>query len=354
MSFERIYSIDYDELVNYPFGEIKWFPPFIHQNCRIILQTFKKDSIRSLLNDDDDVESPENKSIAFSVRIEIPKDYESVVCRFKCHLMNQDGTSKKKKLTSPSPSSYQYDNDSFGSGGFNFRSYVNLKSCSEFLDENRHFKVKLELIEFIINVNKGIILKKIIEVRKPEIFNQRMIAMKSEISEYREQIKSLKKQIAEMQDTKEKQEEPYQTVSEEKKKLVERHEMISEINNRLKQRIVDLQTMFLVINKRIDNHDALNQLLNGRTEKIKNNSFSVDEQIEFLRKCNELMIRCNKNFQEHDLCIICMDNRRTHALNPCGHLSYCEDCINLLNNQGSQLCPTCMAPYQQAVHVKGY
>lgn len=34
--------------------------------------------------------------------------------------------------------------------------------------------------------------------------------------------------------------------------------------------------------------------------------------------------------KSQDLCIICFEKRGTHACIPCGHLKYCETCINII------------------------
>ena len=42
---------------------------------------------------------------------------------------------------------------------------------------------------------------------------------------------------------------------------------------------------------------------------------------------------------DDDVCVVCMDGKKTQICTPCGHLCLCKDCVNVINNK----CPICRA-----------
>ena len=53
--------------------------------------------------------------------------------------------------------------------------------------------------------------------------------------------------------------------------------------------------------------------------------------------------KCNKAEEDNkDVCDVCLENKKTHAFNPCGHMCVCETCANKLIQSGSN-CPICRA-----------
>ena len=51
--------------------------------------------------------------------------------------------------------------------------------------------------------------------------------------------------------------------------------------------------------------------------------------------------------QPSDDCCVCMSQKRTHVLNPCGHFVLCEECSQLCNG----LCPICKTQYTAIIKV---
>lgn len=52
--------------------------------------------------------------------------------------------------------------------------------------------------------------------------------------------------------------------------------------------------------------------------------------------------KINNDDVPHDmLCIICMNNKKTHAIIPCFHVVACFMCAQVLYNQSNKKCPLC-------------
>ena len=45
--------------------------------------------------------------------------------------------------------------------------------------------------------------------------------------------------------------------------------------------------------------------------------------------------------------MVCMDERKSHAVTPCQHQCVCEACAQQLLRQGAQSCPVCRGPIQR-------
>lgn len=51
---------------------------------------------------------------------------------------------------------------------------------------------------------------------------------------------------------------------------------------------------------------------------------------------------------EEELCKVCRDNERTHALIPCGHYVLCADCVSRLENE---CCPICNCEFTSTMRI---
>ena len=43
---------------------------------------------------------------------------------------------------------------------------------------------------------------------------------------------------------------------------------------------------------------------------------------------------------DDEVCVVCLDNKKTHAFNPCGHMCVCKTCADIII-QGDSNCPMC-------------
>lgn len=50
-----------------------------------------------------------------------------------------------------------------------------------------------------------------------------------------------------------------------------------------------------------------------------------------------------------DVCTMCLDNERTHAFIPCGHLASCSSCVKRLE---ANRCPICNVTYNSYVRIR--
>ena len=54
--------------------------------------------------------------------------------------------------------------------------------------------------------------------------------------------------------------------------------------------------------------------------------------------------------EESDECVICMDQRKTHTMVPCGHICVCQACADWVTEEG-ETCPICRAPVTTTMAV---
>ena len=58
---------------------------------------------------------------------------------------------------------------------------------------------------------------------------------------------------------------------------------------------------------------------------------------------------------EAALCVVCLDNAKTHVFVPCGHYSCCAECCALIANgpEAMRLCPLCKGTITMGMKVFG-
>ena len=54
--------------------------------------------------------------------------------------------------------------------------------------------------------------------------------------------------------------------------------------------------------------------------------------------------------EESNLCVVCLDGKRSHLFAPCGHQCACVDCAKLLEHNGDP-CPICRNQIESVVRV---
>ena len=57
---------------------------------------------------------------------------------------------------------------------------------------------------------------------------------------------------------------------------------------------------------------------------------------------------------ESSECVVCFDQRVTHAVIPCGHLVLCSECANMIMGQEGRQCPVCRQPAREATRIFGH
>ena len=55
--------------------------------------------------------------------------------------------------------------------------------------------------------------------------------------------------------------------------------------------------------------------------------------------------------EEEALCVVCMDERKQHAMVPCMHMCVCEACAQRLLEAQTPQCPVCRTPIQRSTRV---
>lgn len=58
------------------------------------------------------------------------------------------------------------------------------------------------------------------------------------------------------------------------------------------------------------------------------------------------LIRPPVYHEDRNVCCICLDNPRTHISSPCGHYTYCENCIRSIST-----CSLCTRPIDSKIKV---
>ena len=54
---------------------------------------------------------------------------------------------------------------------------------------------------------------------------------------------------------------------------------------------------------------------------------------------SEATVKESENDDE-EVCVVCLDNKKTHAFNPCGHMCVCKTCADIIIQSDSN-CPMC-------------
>jgi len=95
-----------------------------------------------------------------------------------------------------------------------------------------------------------------------------------------------------------------------------------------------------ILNDKIKNLEEFNpsrleNLSNGELEQLQQ---TLERSLEYIKE----EARKRKNC----MCIICYDNKSSHAIVPCGHKQFCEACIGLLDK-----CPICNSPKQMSLKI---
>ena len=72
----------------------------------------------------------------------------------------------------------------------------------------------------------------------------------------------------------------------------------------------------------------------------------VDEQEE-ATKVDEEEEATKVDEEEEAMCVICLENLRSHAIVPCGHMCLCQDCASIV----TESCPMCREPMVLAMRI---
>ena len=51
-----------------------------------------------------------------------------------------------------------------------------------------------------------------------------------------------------------------------------------------------------------------------------------------------------------NVCVVCLENKKTHAFNPCGHMCVCETCADKII-QGNAKCPMCRGDITSSLKI---
>eukprot|EP01129_Flabellula_baltica_P017053 TRINITY_DN932_c0_g1_i1.p1 TRINITY_DN932_c0_g1~~TRINITY_DN932_c0_g1_i1.p1 ORF type:complete len:277 (+),score=51.10 TRINITY_DN932_c0_g1_i1:46-876(+) len=113
------------------------------------------------------------------------------------------------------------------------------------------------------------------------------------------------------------------------------HNMIEELQNEIR----DLSENILKLEMEKDDlYDEINRMNAINKPQLIVEDRIVDKLTQRLSMQYEGIIDSMKSRRSHSSwCTICMENEKTHACFPCGHLTYCAKCINYFTDT----CPIC-------------
>ena len=128
---------------------------------------------------------------------------------------------------------------------------------------------------------------------------------------------------------------------------------LSKLNNKLKliynkqyNEKIKYESLRLRIEKYIIKNEFQKDLI-----LLKNNYENLNQTVfynkilfenEELNKLNNNILQFNKDYIIiNNICKICMNNKITHILIPCGHFIICSKCINILKKKNIFKCPFC-------------
>ena len=82
-----------------------------------------------------------------------------------------------------------------------------------------------------------------------------------------------------------------------------------------------------------------------------------------LHRCRVMLFSCSRQAQlgdralaapqaeEECLCVVCMDERKQHAMVPCMHMCVCSACAQRLLDAQTPHCPVCRTPVESTTRV---
>lgn len=63
----------------------------------------------------------------------------------------------------------------------------------------------------------------------------------------------------------------------------------------------------------------------------------------------QILDKETKKNEDDELCIICLENKVSHACIPCGHLKYCEKCVKIIVDRNE--CAVCRSKVQSVYKI---
>ena len=61
-------------------------------------------------------------------------------------------------------------------------------------------------------------------------------------------------------------------------------------------------------------------------------------------------IEMEANYDKKNVCVVCLENKKSHAFNPCGHMCVCETCADKII-QSDCKCPICRADIINSLEI---
>ena len=365
-------------------------PPQIYRQLNIILQLYKRTMMggehREYDEDEDEDEDEDgdgdgdededghprlareprenhlpdsNFALCGNLRIEFDKLIKKVSASFSIDIIHPTNDSKKNLQSSNNNRhGYGYDHSlNYGFKGGDFDSKIKLDDAIRNYSDGINIKIRLSFNSVKIEMETSNMITRVLQLKMPEIFKHDMLLLENQLRDLkRDQIDLIKnKNEGTINQQLMKIEKSWTLVELEKTALLRKQYIISEVNNMMKSKVSYIQITIQGLEKRLLNYDAQKKLLSLDIRKIsKLSNFSEREKLSLIKRSKILVEYCGERLLDDEQCIICMESRRKYAFQPCGHLSYCQNCINMLDCQTEKVCPMCFTPYQSNIEVKNF
>jgi len=96
----------------------------------------------------------------------------------------------------------------------------------------------------------------------------------------------------------------------------------------------------------IKNSDIEVEAAKAKLDACVSNSNKLKSEAELVRKKINSLVETNKG--DDNLCVVCIDRPKTIAAVPCGHLCFCEECLERYNKI---ICPLCRKDIDKFVKI---
>lgn len=170
----------------------------------------------------------------------------------------------------------------------------------------------------------------------------------------KEEIEECRKTIATFPEEKEKLEAELAELQVEEKVLNDQNKVVEAENAQLQVSINEMEQKNYILDRKLKTH----QVISLADQKDLANLISNDLEGLLASQAQLLLFnlatlrkRVLEESGEGDLCLICLEGRRSIVMEPCGHLSVCVSCAGDLSCQETRSCPKCAQPYRRTTRV---
>lgn len=118
-------------------------------------------------------------------------------------------------------------------------------------------------------------------------------------------------------------------------------------------RIVQAHVRANVLRAQVDNTQSSSRNVTSiLTDSCQSENDFTEFEEDNQTKTTDCGTRCSKQVSDSiEACVVCLDNAKSHAFVPCGHLCVCQNCAEALKQMPVQTCPLCRLEFASVVQI---